>query len=555
MKYQQILNIHLFVLCLFFGGITYGSSCPGYVIDYAMFDNASFSGKCSENDIREWGETVYSESGDTYYGLYDNLGKRTFGTYKFETSGDLIEAEWLNKSLQKNGMDYDLIGKYTFSKSGDVELGYFLEMALSGFGFKQYENDKAFDTPRKMETGLFKAGKEGISVLNGYGARFFTDDSAWYGFWSDGALTGSIYYDDGTGDISKYNRNNGNVTGPYSMTSSDRDRLLKIQNFIDEGMDDLELFAAKYDNTIDQFYAMVEDLNSDTTEEIIQPANKELISSIQTLLSELGYSPGPIDGVLGDLTIAAIKAFEYELELDELTGKPSESILVALQLAIKSKNSKVTIDKNKIEPELIGTGTGFYVNNRNIITNYHVIEECEYQTESNDKKLYVKVSDMVNDLALLEGPENKNYLSISPEPPVLGEKIYVSGFPLNSGLKSFMITSGNVSSLTGIGKNFSNFSHTAPSQPGNSGGPILNDHGSVVGILVGSIDEDLIKEIAGSSPQNINFGIKNTVLKSMLEDNQIKSDTKDSFFTKSQKNIADISKKASILIKCYGYSE
>ena len=76
-----------------------------------------------------------------------------------------------------------------------------------------------------------------------------------------------------------------------------------------------------------------------------------------------------------------------------------------------------------------------------------------------------------------------------------------------------------------------------------------------MGILVGSIDEDLIKEIAGSSPQNINFGIKNTVLKSMLEDNQIKSDTKDSFFTKSQKNIADISKKASILIKCYGYSE
>ena len=268
----------------------------------------------------------------------------------------------------------------------------------------------------------------------------------------------------------------------------------------------------------------------------------------------MGYNPGPNDGVLGELKITAIKAFEYELDLEELTGIPSETLLIALQLAVKSNNSIAT-NKNDVTPDLIGTGTGFYVNNKNIITNYHVIEDCEYKKEDNGQELHVKVSDMVNDLALLEGPENSNYLPISPEPPILGERIYVSGFPLNSGLKSFMITSGNVSSLTGLGRNFSNFSHTAPSQPGNSGGAIINEYGSVVGILVGSIDEDIIKEMAGSSPQNINFGIKNTVLKSMLEDNQIKNETRDSFFRKSQKNIAEMSKDASILIKCYGYSE
>lgn len=558
-RYMKNINTYFFVLGVFLSNALYASECPGYVMNFQWSDDATFTGKCTKDYLREWGETTFTKSNHTFYGTYDNSGKRSIGKYTFKNN-DTLEAEYFNQLLEKNGYKYDRVGKYTFSESGNAELGYILTSGLNGFGFKTFERDTSFENEREIEAGIYKRDDEGGSYLNGYGVRYFKDDSVWFGYWRNGALFGAGYFDDGSGEYQKYTKNDNDFLGPYKMTSSDLDRLERIKSFVNNGMDDLEEFATRYDTAVEDLEILVSEFNLDsydTKDEQLaknSQTSKELISSIQELLAELGYNPGPIDGVLGELTITAIKAFEYELDLEELTGKPSETLLIALQLAVKSNNSIAT-NKNDVTPDLIGTGTGFYVNNKNIITNYHVIEDCEYQTEDNGQELHVKVSDMVNDLALLEGPENSNYLPISPEPPILGERIYVSGFPLNSGLKSFMITSGNVSSLTGLGKNFSNFSHTAPSQPGNSGGAIINEYGSVVGILVGSIDEDIIKEMAGSSPQNINFGIKNTVLKSMLEDNQIKNETRDSFFRKSQKNIAEMSKDASILIKCYGYSE
>jgi S1-C subfamily serine protease len=119
-----------------------------------------------------------------------------------------------------------------------------------------------------------------------------------------------------------------------------------------------------------------------------------------------------------------------------------------------------------------------------------------------------------------------------------------------------------VSSLTGLGKNFTEFSHTAPSQPGNSGGPIVNEYGSLVGVLIGGVNAaNFLKadidtgEVEGDLPQNINFGIKNTVLKSLLADNNITISERNPYFSKSQKDIAEISKSASVLIRCYGYYE
>lgn len=551
MKFRYCLFLYFFVLSIFANE----EECSGFVagLDYS---GDTFYGMCSDSGTPEWGEWHY-QGEDHFAGFFNNDGRRWRGTY-FWKDGDYRIGEEFKEIKIKNDFEYDFFGRYVFEKTGNSQIGYMLGSNINGFGAYLWEKDSS-DLGRESEIGIFKYDKKEV-FLNGYGMRT-TNGISYIGFWQNGSISNGDYYvEDANDKVTKYNKRNGKNYGPYTLNSSDYSRYNSIMDFIGSGIDDMTNRMEEIDKYIDD-YTDVRDQYIELYENKKTKYDIEIVTSTQELLVELGYSIGEVDGVLGDKTIAAIKAFEFQLDLDELSGKPSEELLIALQLAIRSQKSSnaQSIDE---EPVLVGTGTGFYINKTNVISNHHVVKDCVYQTDSKNNKLNVLVADVVNDLALLEGPGNDDSLNISPNPPSLGEKIYVSGFPFNSDLKSFMITSGNVSSLTGLGKNFSEFSHTAPSQPGNSGGPIVNEYGSLVGVLVGGIKSakalsvDLqTGEVEGTLPQNINFGIKNTVLKSLLSDNNIGISERNPYFTKSQKNIAEISKKASILIKCYGYND
>ena len=82
---------------------------------------------------------------------------------------------------------------------------------------------------------------------------------------------------------------------------------------------------------------------------------------------------------------------------------------------------------------------------------------------------------------------------------------------------------GIISSLTGIGNNFSNIQIDAALQPGNSGGPILDDKGNVVGVAVARLDKIKTLKKFGSLPENTNFGIKTSVVRSILESSNVSS--------------------------------
>ena len=80
---------------------------------------------------------------------------------------------------------------------------------------------------------------------------------------------------------------------------------------------------------------------------------------------------------------------------------------------------------------------------------------------------------------------------------------------------------GFISSLTGIGNNYSNIQIDAAFQPGNSGGPILDDRGNVVGVAVARPDKINVLKKFGSIPENPNFGIKTSVVRSVLESSNV----------------------------------
>jgi len=289
---------------------------------------------------------------------------------------------------------------------------------------------------------------------------------------------------------------------------------------------------------------------------VIKPLSSEVTRSIQELLTVLGYETGKIDGILGRLTITAIKALQKKADR-EMTGQPTEDLLISLQTEVRK--FKLNLNKTSTEPiklPIISTGTGFYIQKNTIVTNYHVVKDCEYLSTTEGSKLTLNTEDKVNDIAILDTQIlNENILPLSIN-PTLGQVVYAGGFPYNRILKSFNFTFGNVSSLVGLDSNISEFQLTAPIQPGNSGGAILNSKGGVVGIIVASFRNTNLMVKNGATPQLINFGIKVGVLKDILKENKLEYTDGNHFwlnwwFRSSEEDVAELSKNTALLINCH----
>ena len=131
--------------------------------------------------------------------------------------------------------------------------------------------------------------------------------------------------------------------------------------------------------------------------------------------------------------------------------------------------------------------------------------------------------DKINDLALLRTKlKTKSTFSLAPENPYLLQDIIAAGFPFGESVSSTIkVTKGVVSSLSGLGDNSGQIQIDAALQPGNSGGPIIDENGNVVGVAVAKLDLEKSIESFGVVPENVNFGIKLSSLKTFLDDNNV----------------------------------
>ena len=212
-------------------------------------------------------------------------------------------------------------------------------------------------------------------------------------------------------------------------------------------------------------------------------------------------------------------------ERDELQ-KERERIAKEKEKLEKEKKRIAKEKKQKEEEKNLyafSSGSGFITksgNDGNIITNNHVIEGCDKVIVSHKgNRIIAKIFavDQTNDLAILKANiESQNVFSVSLKDAELLEDIIIAGFPLGKEVSaSIKISKGSVSSLAGYGDNYSNFQTDAALNQGNSGGPIINLGGDVIGVAVANYGK---KE----GIESFNFGVKSSTLRAFANSNNIK---------------------------------
>ena len=174
---------------------------------------------------------------------------------------------------------------------------------------------------------------------------------------------------------------------------------------------------------------------------------------------------------------------------------------------------------------ITGSGSGFAIGNGYVVTNYHVVEESNYfkiygimGDINTGYEAQVITYDKNNDLAILKITDRsfKGYgvvpYSIKMSTQAKASDVFALGYP-------FVTTMGVeakynkviISSLTGFQVDVSNYQVDVPLQPGNSGGPLFNSKGELVGIVVAR----------HKGADNVGYAVKSSCLKTLAESKNI----------------------------------
>lgn len=178
-----------------------------------------------------------------------------------------------------------------------------------------------------------------------------------------------------------------------------------------------------------------------------------------------------------------------------------------------------SVDRNiSFKDKSKSSGSGFFLTNDGIIaTNAHVVEntksiKIQITNEIGNFEYSVKVLlvDNQNDVALIKINDEKfKGLSSIPyslvEKAEIGEKVFTIGYPLNDVMgTNYKVTNGIISAISGIADDIRYYQVSVPLQPGNSGGPLFNNDGNIIGITSARLSSKAV----GTDVENVNYAIK-----------------------------------------------
>lgn len=217
----------------------------------------------------------------------------------------------------------------------------------------------------------------------------------------------------------------------------------------------------------------------------------------------------------------------------------------------------------KVAKSVSKSGTGFVISaSGHIVTNHHVIDGCTdirgNLSGQPATALRVVSSDERNDLALLQGPTSsfKDYAKIRARPIRSGDSVVAIGYPFHGLLTSdFTVTTGIVSSLSGLLNDTRFLQISAAVQPGNSRGPLFDTNGLIVGVVSAKLDALAMVRATGDIPENINFAIKTGAIRDFLDNSVVPYETAEPKGELKNAEIAGNARAYTLLITCTGGKE
>jgi TPR repeat protein len=282
-------------------------------------------------------------------------------------------------------------------------------------------------------------------------------------------------------------------------------------------------------------------------DKMIQAYEKAVNLGSATAMSNMAACYRKGDGVVKNY--AESLAYEYLAQANGQPNKEAISFLenylapASIQAAQKKAqllHAQIKENKNKPKSDTVskapkgdtpsrpsGSGSGVIISKAGIVaTAFHVVEGAtiiKIKTSDATYKGEVLASDKSNDIAILQiegGDPSFSAVPIASSGAVkLGQSVFTLGFP-NIEVQGFNLkmTKGDISSTSGIQDDPRLFQISVPVQSGNSGGPLFDENGNVVGIVVAKLNAAFMAKHTGDLPQNVNYAVKSAYLKPLVEE-------------------------------------
>lgn len=273
--------------------------------------------------------------------------------------------------------------------------------------------------------------------------------------------------------------------------------------FIDDKLTKLEYYTSGFNSN------MVEDKYMDlvvTYGEPLITGNSSVLWKTPTLKIKFSYGTGDNST---PFAAATYQYYYYSIAYEYIASTQTQS---KQQRPISSGTEK----------QYTSSGSGFVIaTNGIIVTNFHVVDGANgidvFVNRNGEVKTYnakVLISDKANDISILK-IEDKSFTNFAQLPyavktPILdvGTSVFALGYPMSDILgEEIKVTDGIISSKTGYQGDVVTYQISVPIQPGNSGGPLFDKNGNLVGITNAGVPD----------AQNVGYAIKVSYLKNLLD--------------------------------------